>query len=163
MNARTLIVLAGFSITTLGFLPACQSIGGIAHSEDQAGREGFVWDVPLDNVDAPEPDRNAVYVQCRDASGRGIELRDELRSALRAQGFRIVTTPSEADYKLEVIIASFDRNPCGDRRDATSRSMSTAGDAAATGAAREAGATGSVSGPLGGLIIEVLLKLAHLV
>lgn len=128
----------------MGMLAGCQSIGGLTHSED--GREAVVWNQPLDGVDPPAPDRSAVYVQFRDLSGRGVQLRDELRDQLRARGYTVVMNPDTADYRLEVAVTAFDRNYWGDSRDTASWAASDGSRVVAGEASREA--VGS-SGPLG--------------
>ncbi len=106
-------------------LTGCTSIGSATHSEDAAGREGLVLDGTFDLIDAPTEDRRTLYVQFRDASGRGIDLRNALRSEMKDRGYVLSGNPDTADYRLEVTLISFDRRPAGDSRDGTSQAVAT--------------------------------------
>jgi hypothetical protein len=111
------ILAAGLATLALG---GCATIGGLTDSEDAAGRVGCKWDVEPVQIDPPTADRRSLYVQFQDASGRGVEMRNELRREFEERGYEISMNPDTADYKVQVTIVSFDRREAGDRRDGTS-------------------------------------------
>ncbi|MFN5943895.1 MAG: complement resistance protein TraT [Phycisphaerae bacterium] len=152
MNRTSLTLIAGFALVAAlagGCQSASDGIGRFTGEEGATtGYERVTWDADVGEINPPSPDRRTVYVQFNDATGRDIQMRNELRDELKALGYQIVTNPDSAAYKLQVRITSFDRREAGDRRDGTGQVLQRTG----TNTASRAGSAISCGGFIGDVI-----------
>lgn len=152
MNRKYMLVFA----STLALIAGgCQSIGKVTDEERATGITKVAWDTPPDVIDPPSKERNTIYVQFNDASGRGMEMRDDLRAELRKRGYQVIMDPDTAEYKLQVSVVQFDRRECGDRTDPTGRTLANGGHDVTQRAADRV-TDGGILGTIGGVISDVV-------
>jgi hypothetical protein len=155
MKRNSLTLVAAFALVA-ALAGGCQSIGDLAGEEGATnGYERVTWDADVGEINPPSPDRRTVYVQFNDATGRDIQMRNELRDELKALGYQVVMNPDTAAYKLQVRITSFDRREAGDRRDGTGRILERTGSDTASRAGEQVadgGILGTVVGGVGDLV-----------
>lgn len=149
------IVLVG--VCACGLLATgCQSVNkGIAGvTGEEAGTTGFervTWDADVGEINPPSPERRTVYAQFNDASGQGVEMREDLREELKRLGYEVVSNPDTAAYKLQVRIISLDRREAGDRVDGTGQVLTSTTGRLGDRAAQQIGGGGLVGDLLGGV------------
>jgi len=117
---------------------ACRSVGGVAGSRDAAARSGTVWNVPAPELPPLRPEQKTAYVTVRNISDADINVRQEIRAAVRDAGFRLVEDPEEAHIRLRATVRYFGENENADEGRGLANSLGAVGGAAigvGTGAA----------------------------
>lgn len=121
----TAIVLLG----TAGLM-SCRSVGGVAGSRDAEPRSGTVWNIPAPDLPPLRPDQRTAFVSIRNISDADIDIRHEIRDAVRSAGFRLVDDPEEAHIRLRATIRYFGENEHADEGRGLADSLGAVGGAA---------------------------------
>jgi len=147
------MILLVVGMCTAGALTTgCASIGALTGSEGATtGFEKVTWDADVGEINPPSPERRTVYVQFNDATGRGLQMREDLREELTSLGYAVVANPDNAAYKLQVRLISFDRREAGDRADGTSRALAGSSNSASQHVSRNVGGGGLLGTVLDGV------------
>lgn len=109
-KAKFLITLA--LVTALGGATGCtsvsRSLGQLTDNKYAEPRSGTVWVVPPAQLEPPLPDNKTVYISFRNISdAQSIQLRDELITSAKQQGWKVVNDPQSAKYRLRSSLRFF--------------------------------------------------------
>lgn len=112
MITKTRLLMTIMLVAALGVTSGCttvsRSLGKLTDNKYAEPRSGTVWVVPPPQLEPPRPEDKTVYISFRNISdAQSIQLRDELISAAKEQGWRVVNNPQSAKYRLRASLRFF--------------------------------------------------------
>jgi hypothetical protein len=95
----------------VSFLAGCtqvsRKLGDLTDNKYAKPRSGTVWVVPPPDLEPPSSANKTVYVSYRNISDADIEILDLLKTSAQDQGWRIVSDPNKAKYRLRATTRFF--------------------------------------------------------
>lgn len=153
--------------TSLLFLPGCSAVGrgmgGAVGSKYATPDAGITWNVPAPELEPPPDSKRTVFLTIRNISdASGFDIKGALEQGITNQGYRIISDPEHANYRLRVSIRYFGENEAADGGNAQAGALGVISGASvgigtgaaihsATGSGLAAGTVGGATGALVGL------------
>jgi len=133
---------------------SCRAMGSVMGNEYAEPQSRVQW-VTLPELDPPTVANPTVWLRYKDASGSGLDLLQEVRQAVTAQGYEIVPVATDADYQLVATLQHFDKAGRFDGGESAMRKVAELAPLAGAVAGGYAGAeaTGSGTGVVVGGIV----------
>ena len=95
----------------VSFLAGCtqvsRKLGDLTDNKYAKPRSGTVWVVPPPDLEPPSSANKTVYVSYRNISDADIEILDLLKTSAQDQGWKIVSDPNKAKYRLRATTRFF--------------------------------------------------------
>lgn len=170
----TVLGALGLACTSLLFLPSCSAMGrgmgGAVGSKYATPDAGITWNVPAPELEPPPDSKRTVFLTIRNISdASAFDIKGTLEQGITNQGYRIISDPEHANYRLRVSVRYFGENEAADGGNAQASALGVISGAAvgtgtgaaihgATGSGLAAVAGGGVAGALVGMGMENATK-----
>jgi hypothetical protein len=151
------ILACALAWASLGSLAGCSQVGrgmgGALGNKYAAPDAGITWNLPAPDLEPPSDSKKTVYLTIRNISdAEAFDIKGALQQGIQNQGYRIISDPEKANYRLKVSIRYFGENEAADGGRGQANLLGAVSGAAVgvgTGAAIHA-ATGSSLGAVAG-------------
>ena len=136
-------------------LVGCRSVGQFTGNEYAKPQSKLEW-VVMPDLAPPSSENVSVWLRYKDASGTGLDLRAQVEQAVQSQGYKLIDSPSDADYQLVATLRHFDKAARFDGGEGAMNTVESAAPIAGTVAGAVVGyqlaesGTGAVAGGIVG-------------
>lgn len=155
MSLKLAVVAVASVAIASGCASVSRNIGGITSNKYADPRSGTVWVVPPPQLEPPRSGEKSVYISFRNLSdAQDIQLLDDLKGAAREQGWDIVNSADDAQYRLRGQLRFFGEVEPESGGGKVARNLGNIAGAAAgigVGSAIASGTDSGAAGAAGGL------------
>lgn len=97
---KIILFMLATSIIGAGCTQLSRSLGDLTDNKYAKPRSGSVWAVPPPQLEPVAGEKKSVYVSFRNISDSDVDLTDILKKSAVDQGWKLVSDPSKATYRL---------------------------------------------------------------